>query len=149
MAYEVGPIPRFRPAPFGLARGRKRVVTVPEPAADETVASAGAEADAIGPEPAAAPAAEPPPAPAPQVAVEPPPRRRLPGGSEARRLRQTLSDALGLWRGCGLKPCRRARTCVGVRGGACLADRPPELEERLAAFRRALADAPRSDDDDS
>ncbi|MFD1703609.1 hypothetical protein ACFSCV_11415 [Methylopila henanensis] len=146
MAYEVGPIPHFRPAPFGLARGPKRVVPAPAPA-DEAVAIA--EANGMGPEFAAAIAAESPPAPAPQVPAGPQPRRRLPGGREARGLRQNLSDALGLWRGCGLKPCRRARTCVGVRGGACLADRTPELEERLAAFRQALARAPRSDDDDA
>lgn len=151
MSSGVGPIPFFRPAPFGLARRPARAsapTAAPAPDIPAAEPPPMAETASRDPEPWGrtswddatswpfGSASDPDPEPAPP---EPPRRRRLPGASaETLPLRRRLSDALRLWAGCGVKGCRRARRCLGVRGCACLVDRPPEVEAALTAFRRGL-----------
>jgi hypothetical protein len=138
MEIRTGLAPLFRPNAFGLARRPAPAPAQPEPSQPDTSQPEPAAAEP----PLAADAAPPdlPPAPFPEgPAAARPARRRLPGGgSEALPLRQNLSDALGLWRDCGAKPCRRAKRCLGVRGAACLS----ENREAAAAALRALGSRP-------
>jgi hypothetical protein len=132
MEIRTGLAPLFRPGAFGLARRPAPPPAEPEPATPEPEPIA-AEEVLPEPEPMAAPVREHPKAPAR------PRRRRLPGGdSGALPLRQNLSDALGLWRDCGSKPCRRAKRCLGVRGAACLS----ENRGAAAAALRELGSGP-------